>query len=103
MNNFTITVVATDSGRPEPFNSTAVVTIISNPPDNFFSPELDQDSYTASLRENSAAGTVVLDFTVTDGDEGPASEIGTATIFGADAAFFTVMVTGPNSGQIRSK
>ncbi len=98
------TVVATDNGQPEPFNATAQVTIMVFSPENFFDPVLDQTAYNVTLDENRAAGSVVLAFTVTDADRsGPAAEVGTATILGSDAQFFSVNVTSPNSGIITSK
>jgi len=102
--NITFTVAAEDNGHPETFVATAEVTITVVSPDNFFNPELDQMNYVATLDENEPSNTTVLRFTVTDDDTvGPASEIGVATITGIGSELFTVVKTGPNSGEIRSK
>jgi len=78
-------------------------TVMVVSPDNFFNPVLDQDVYNISFPENSPILSSVLNFTVTDMDStGPASEIGEATLFGADG-LFAVSVTGPNSGEISNK
>lgn len=94
--------MATDNGQPRPFFNTATVNISISPPDNFFTPELDQTSYTSTLAEDSTSGTFVLQFTVSDPDIGTASEIGRVTLLGVDAQFFTARRTGPNSGEIRT-
>ena len=99
--NYTLTVVATDNGQPEPFNNTATVLIEVFSPDNFFEPVLDRVAYTGSVEENAATNFTVVSFTVSDGDLiGPASQIGAAQLIGTDAALFNVFVTGPNSGVI---
>ena len=93
-----------DNGQPEPFTSTAEVIITVFSPDNFFNPQLDQVAYSAIIDENESTGSLVLRFNVSDSDLfGTASEIGVATILGLDAQFFNVTVTGPNTGEIRSK
>ena len=99
-----MTVVATDNGMPEPFNATVnvIVTVVS--PDNFFNPVLNQTVYTATVDENRAPGEVIISFTVDDDDEpGPAAEIGQLLFFGSDTQFFVAEITGPNTGQIRTK
>ena len=103
MQNVTFAVVATDEGSPEPFATTMDVTFTIINPSNNFNPELDQSSYLATLSENASTNSLVLVFTVSDSDVGEASEIGQAILLGADAEFFTVVLTGPNSGEIRSK
>lgn len=101
---YTITVVATDNGRPETHNNTAVVTIVVFSPDNHFNPVLDRTSYTGRVDENDPAPVTVVQFTVTDEDQvGPASEISSLTLQGSDAQFFEAVQTGPNSGEIRTK
>lgn len=95
--------MATDNGQPRPFFNTATVNISISPPDNFFTPELDETSYTSTLPEDSITGTLVLQFTVSDPDVGPASEIGRVIILGVDAQFFTARSTGPQSGEITTK
>ena len=95
--------MVTDNGVPSPRNGTAIVNITVSPQDNFVTPVLDQSTYAATVREGSGIGTPVLQFTVTDSDNGPASEIGEIIILGVDAQFFTAERTGPQSGEIRSK
>lgn len=89
---------------PEPLNDTATVTVTVVSPDNFYNPRLDQDSYTATVNENSLPGDVVISFTVDDDDEpGPAAEIGELLFIGSDTQFFIAEITGPHTGQIRTK
>ena len=96
--------MATDNGMPDPYSSMATGTVMVVSPDNFFNPVLNEGVYNVTLMENAPIGSSVLNFTMTDMDTpGPSSEIGMATIFGNDEAFFTVIVTGPNSGEITTK
>ena len=104
LQNITLIVTAQDNGNPEPFFSSVTVIIMVFSPDNFFSPELDQTTYRVTIDENERAGSSILRFTMSDRDQpGPSSEIGEASIFGDDARFFTVRITGPNTGEILSK
>ena len=104
LQSYIITVVATDNGRPEPFNASVEVTITVESPDNFYTPILNQTSYTATVSENRPPGDVVVSFTVDDSDEeGPASQIGQLFLIGSDAQFFVAEITGPHTGQIRTK
>lgn len=101
--SYTITVVATDNGQPENFNSSTTLTILVFPPDNFFSPVLDETLYEVSVEENSPVGTDVAVFSVVDGDQiGPAAEISTVILSGADSDLFEATITGPNTGVIRT-
>ena len=102
--SYVVTVVATDNGMPEPFNTTVDVVVTVVMPDNHFNPVLNQTSYTATVDENRPPGDVIISFTVEDNDEpGPAAEIGQLVFLGGDAQFFVAEITGPNSGQIRTK
>lgn len=102
--NISFTIVATDNGEPDPFSSMVAGTVMVVSPDNFFNPVLNQPVYNVTLMENAPINSSVLNFTMTDMDApGLAAEIGMATIFGPDANFFTVTVTGPNSGEITTK
>ncbi|XP_072302038.1 protocadherin-16 [Eucyclogobius newberryi] len=63
-----ITVVATDSGRP-PLSSTAKVDIVlQDVNDN--TPVFSSNFYNASIKENTSAGTCFLEVTATDEDRG---------------------------------
>ena len=100
---YTITVVATDNGQPKNFNSTTSLVIIVFPPDNFFSPVLDETTYQGTVDENTASGVVVVSFTMTDGDQfGPASELNRVILSGSDNSFFEAEITGTNTGVIRT-
>lgn len=106
---YTFTVIAFDNGKPENFNSTATVILSIFSPDNHFNPVLNQSNYVVFVDENDEDGApmeqVLLHFTVADEDEvgSPASEIGEAELIGVDAVYFTVELTGPNSGIIKTK
>lgn len=96
-------MVATDNGQPENFNSTASLILIVFPPDNFFSPVLDETTYRGSVDENSAPGVVVVSFTMTDGDQfGPAAELNRVILSGSDDGLFEAEITGTNTGVIRT-
>ena len=78
------------------------ITVVS--PDNFYNPILNQTSYTATVDENSTPGDVIISFRVFDSDEaGPAAQIGQLHFIGSDTQFFVAEITGPNTGQIRTK
>ncbi|KAM6907301.1 protocadherin-16 [Xenentodon cancila] len=63
-----VTVVATDSGRP-PLSSTAKVDIVvQDVNDN--TPVFSRDFYNASIKENTPAGTCFLEVSATDEDRG---------------------------------
>ena len=102
--NYTIIIVATDNGMPEPLNTTADVTIAVVSPDNFHNPVLNQTSYSATVNENRPPGDVIVEFTVFDSDQtGPASQIGQLYLISSDAQFFRAEITGPNTGRIITK
>ena len=101
---YTITIVATDNGMPEPLNTTVDVTITVESPDNFYNPILNQTSYVATVDENRSPGDVIVWFTVFDSDQqGPASQIGQLFLIGSNAQFFIAEITGSNNGRIRTK
>lgn len=98
---YILTVVATDSGKPEPFSTLTNVTIVAIQPNNFFNPMLNQTAYTASIEKGNAVGAVVLAFSVSDADTpGPASQVMSVTLLGADAQYFTCNLTGTNTGVV---
>uniref|UniRef100_A0AAY4EM86 Protocadherin-16 n=1 Tax=Denticeps clupeoides TaxID=299321 RepID=A0AAY4EM86_9TELE len=64
----TVTVVATDGGKP-PLSSTTVVEVtLQDINDN--EPVFGSSIYNVSIKENTAAGTCFLEVTATDGDRG---------------------------------
>lgn len=98
---YTLVVVATDSGKPMPFSTSTNVTILVIQPNNFFNPELNQRAYTRSIEKGNAVGTVVLAFSVSDTDVlGPASQVTSVILFGADAKYFTANLTSTNAGVV---
>ena len=98
---YTLTVVATDSGKPVPFSTSVNVTILVIQPNNFFNPLLNQSVYAASIDEGNVIGAVLFGFLVADDDTpGPASQVKTAFLYGGDAQYFAVNLTGTNSGVV---
>ncbi len=103
------TVVAMDNGYPESNNATVMVTIEVFTPDNHFNPVLNQTTYEASVDENDQDSTpgeqVVLYFSATDEDRtgSPANRLREAELIGVDAIYFTVELTGSNSGVVKTK
>ncbi|XP_036379751.1 protocadherin-16-like [Megalops cyprinoides] len=66
--SYTLTVVAQDQGAP-PLSSTATVEVsVLDVNDN--SPRFERNSYTIDVSEDAAVGTLVLEVTATDEDEG---------------------------------
>ena len=101
---YSLTVVATDNGLPENKNTTATLTIIVFPPDNFYNPVLDQQEYTGTIDENSNIGASILTIVATDDDSpGPASRIKTFVLLGDDAHLFYIENLMNNTGILRSK
>ncbi len=106
---YVFTVIASDNGKPESFNSTAEVTLVVFSPDNHFNPVLNQTIYEATVDENDGdpgpQEQVVVYFSVSDEDlVGPASQIGEIELIGVDAVYFTVEQIGTtNSGVVKTK
>jgi len=97
-------VIATDNGVPETRNATTTLLLFVIAPDNFFSPVLDEPNYNVDVDENSESGQVVLNFSITDGDQaGAAAELRRVIISGNDAQFFEAVITGSMTGSIRTK
>ena len=87
-----------------PSSTPVNVTITVIKPNNFFNPILNQTVYRASIEEGNQIGAVLFGFSVTDADApGPASQVKSATLFGGDAQYFSVNLTGSNSGVVIAK
>ncbi|KAJ8342522.1 hypothetical protein SKAU_G00324500 [Synaphobranchus kaupii] len=91
-----VTVVATDSGRP-PLSSTAVVNVIlQDINDN--EPVFGSSFYNVSIKENASAGTCFLEVTATDADRGSFGSIsytlGSGVGGGSPAQFTIAKETG---------
>lgn len=57
-----------------------------------------------SVPENDDSSVVVVNFTITDGDQvSSAAELGDVTLVGQDGQFFTAEITGSVSGRILTK
>ncbi|XP_061557950.1 LOW QUALITY PROTEIN: protocadherin-16-like [Phycodurus eques] len=92
-----VTVVATDGGRP-PLSSTARVDVVlEDANDNV--PVFSRSFYNATIEENSPAGTCFLQVSATDGDRGSFGGVSYALApsGGAAAAYFVV---DGESGQL---
>lgn len=56
------------------------------------------------MPENDDSSVVVVNFTITDGDQvSSAAELGDVTLVGQDGQFFTAEITGSVSGRILTK
>ncbi|XP_041796788.1 protocadherin-16-like [Chelmon rostratus] len=96
--NPSITVVATDGGRP-PLSSTAVVNIVlQDINDN--EPVFERNYYNASIKENAAPGTCILEVTATDADGGSFGSITYSLGSGINSAVPSQFTIGKETGQI---
>uniref|UniRef100_A0A8C5E6S0 Protocadherin-16 n=1 Tax=Gouania willdenowi TaxID=441366 RepID=A0A8C5E6S0_GOUWI len=93
-----ITVVATDQGKP-PLSSTALVNILlQDINDN--EPVFERNFYNVSIMENTAQGTCILEVKATDADGG---SFGSITYFlgsGINSAVSSQFTVGKGNGQI---
>ncbi|XP_071780873.2 protocadherin-16-like [Centroberyx gerrardi] len=93
-----VTVVATDSGKP-PLSSTAVVNIIlQDINDN--EPVFERNFYNVSIKENTAPGTCILEVTATDADGGSFGSITYSLGSGINSAVPSQFTIGKETGQI---
>uniref|UniRef100_A0A667XTE9 Protocadherin-16 n=1 Tax=Myripristis murdjan TaxID=586833 RepID=A0A667XTE9_9TELE len=93
-----ITVVATDGGKP-PLSSTSVVNIIlQDINDN--EPVFERNFYNISIKENTAPGTCILEVTATDADGGSFGSITYSLGSGINSAVPTQFTIGKETGQI---
>ncbi|XP_059207577.1 protocadherin-16-like [Centropristis striata] len=93
-----VTVVATDSGRP-PLSSTAKVDIVlQDVNDN--TPVFSSSFYNASIKENTPAGTCFLEVSATDEDRGSFGTISYLIGSGSGSAAPTHFTIDKETGQI---
>ncbi|XP_017271790.1 protocadherin-16 [Kryptolebias marmoratus] len=93
-----ITVVATDGGKP-PLSSTAVVNILlQDINDN--EPVFERHFYNVSIKENTASGTCILEVTATDADGGSFGSITYSLGSGSNSAVPSQFTIGKETGQI---
>ncbi|XP_041849765.1 protocadherin-16-like [Melanotaenia boesemani] len=93
-----ITVVATDGGKP-PLSSTAVVNIVlQDINDN--EPIFARNFYNVSIKENTAPETCILEVTATDADDGSFGSITYSLGSGSNSAVPSQFTIGKETGQI---
>ncbi|KAM9348127.1 protocadherin-16 [Symphorus nematophorus] len=93
-----VTVIATDGGRP-PLSSTAKVDIVlQDVNDN--TPVFSSNFYNASIKENTPAGTCFLEVSATDEDRGSYGAISYTLGSGSGSAAPTHFTIDKESGQI---
>uniref|UniRef100_A0A8D0D7A4 Protocadherin-16 n=1 Tax=Sander lucioperca TaxID=283035 RepID=A0A8D0D7A4_SANLU len=96
--NPSITVVATDGGKP-PLSSTAVVDIVlQDINDN--EPVFERNFYNVSIKENTDPGTCILEVTATDADGGSFGSITYSLGSGTNSAVPSRFTIGKETGQI---
>ncbi|KAM8768650.1 protocadherin-16-like [Acanthopagrus schlegelii] len=96
--NPSVTVVATDGGKP-PLSSTAVVNIVlQDINDN--EPVFERNFYNVSIKENTAPGTCILEVTATDADGGSFGSITYSLGSGINSAVPSQFTIGKETGQI---
>ncbi|XP_027901341.1 protocadherin-16-like [Xiphophorus couchianus] len=93
-----ITVVATDGGKP-PLSSTSVVNILlQDINDN--EPVFEKNFYNVSIKENTAPGTCILQVTATDADGGSFGSVSYSLGSGSNSAVPSHFTIGKQTGQI---
>uniref|UniRef100_A0A672FZE0 Protocadherin-16 n=1 Tax=Salarias fasciatus TaxID=181472 RepID=A0A672FZE0_SALFA len=96
--NPSITVVATDGGKP-PLSSTAVVNIVlQDVNDN--EPAFEKNLYNVSIKENTAPGTCILEVTATDADGGSFGSVTYSLGSGINSVVPSQFTIGKETGQI---
>ncbi|KAM9319167.1 protocadherin-16-like [Pholidichthys leucotaenia] len=96
--NPSITVVATDGGKP-PLSSTAVINILlQDINDN--EPVFERNFYNVSIEENTAPGTCILEVMATDADGGSFGQVTYSLSSGVNSAVPSPFTIGKESGQI---
>ncbi|XP_059502894.1 protocadherin-16-like isoform X2 [Stegostoma tigrinum] len=70
---YTLTIVAKDHGSPQSSSTVSVHVTVLDINDN--SPTFPQSSYSIDIAEDSAVGTVLLEISATDGDEGSNGDV----------------------------
>ncbi|KAM6985192.1 protocadherin-16 [Aplochiton taeniatus] len=96
-----VTVVATDNGRP-PLSSTATVEVVlQDVNDN--APVFSSGSYNVSIKESTAAGTCFLEVSATDGDRGSFGSVSYSLGPGSTGAAPTQFTVDKETGQLCTK
>ncbi|XP_076002325.1 protocadherin-16 [Genypterus blacodes] len=96
--NPSVTVVATDGGKP-PLSSTAVVNVVlQDINDN--EPVFERSFYNASIKEDAAPGTCILEVTATDADGGSFGSITYSLGSGINSAAPSQFTIGKETGWI---
>ncbi|KAM8903146.1 protocadherin-16-like [Spinachia spinachia] len=96
--NPSITVVATDGGKP-PLSSTAVVNVVlQDINDN--EPVFERNFYNVSIKENTAPWTCILEVTATDADGGSFGTITYSLGSGVSSVVPSQFTIGKETGQI---
>ncbi|XP_029302997.1 protocadherin-16-like [Cottoperca gobio] len=96
--NPSITVVASDGGKPS-LSSTAVVNIVlQDINDN--EPVFERNFYNVSVKENTAPGTCILEVTATDADGGSFGSITYSLGSGINSVVPSQFTIGKETGQI---
>ncbi|NWR02808.1 PCDG7 protein, partial [Paradoxornis webbianus] len=90
-------LTATDNGSPMKSGSTTIQIIVLDGNDN--APEFTQSVYKATVREDVAVGSRVLQVTATDRDEGPNAEV-KYSLFKIAEKFDRTFKMDPESGEI---
>ncbi|NXO46253.1 PCDG7 protein, partial [Locustella ochotensis] len=93
----TLILTARDNGSPMKSGSTAIQIIVLDGNDN--APEFTQSVYKVTVREDVAVGSLVLQVTATDRDEGPNAEVKYA-FFKIPEKFDKAFKMDPESGEI---
>nr|XP_033953056.1 LOW QUALITY PROTEIN: protocadherin-16-like [Pseudochaenichthys georgianus] len=96
--NPSITVLASDGGKP-PLSSSAVVNIVlQDINDN--EPVFEKNFYNVSIKENTSPGTCILEVTATDADGGSFGSIAYSLGSGMNSAAPSQFTIGKETGQI---
>ncbi|KAK5929634.1 hypothetical protein CgunFtcFv8_010853 [Champsocephalus gunnari] len=96
--NPSITVLASDGGKP-PLSSSAVVNIVlQDINDN--EPVFEKNFYNVSIKENTSPGTCILEVTATDADGGSFGSITYSLGSGMNSAAPSQFTIGKETGQI---
>uniref|UniRef100_A0A8K9XUK1 Protocadherin-16 n=1 Tax=Oncorhynchus mykiss TaxID=8022 RepID=A0A8K9XUK1_ONCMY len=93
-----VTVVATDRGRPSLSSTALVHVVLQDINDN--EPVFGTNFYNVSIKENTAAGTCILEVTATDADGGSFGSISYSLGSGINSAVPSQFSVGTETGQI---
>ncbi|XP_052323476.1 protocadherin-16 [Oncorhynchus keta] len=93
-----VTVVATDGGRPSLSSTALVHVVLQDINDN--EPVFGSNFYNVSIKENTAAGSCILQVTATDADGGSFGSISYSLGSGINSAVPSQFSVGKETGQI---